>query len=167
MVIIQNNIFFRLRLRRLAFCWRLGPQITLYSRTLFSRITSLICFFFTCIFCCRRQSYVHNINESSSGMTKTPDHFGYCGCWFSPWILLLASLQLMLILLKRKHEKLLLFILLFHFLMCVWSVAPVLYGWSNNQKKAGTSQVVFLIELLGFSWKWRGRGERRVKSKRS
>lgn len=115
MVIIQNNIFFRLRLRRLAFRWRLGPQITLYSRTLFSRITSLICFFFTCIFCCRRQSYVHNINESSCGMTGTPDHFGYCGCWFSPWTLLLASLQSML--LKRKHRKLLLF--LFFFFMCV------------------------------------------------
>lgn len=26
----------------------------------------------------------------------------------------------------------------------------MLCGWSNNQKKAGTSRVVFLIELLGF-----------------
>lgn len=60
-------------------------------------------------------------------------------------LILVIHLSLILLLLSSflflfcKHIHVTLF-----FFFSLRSVAPVLCGWSNNQKKAGTSHVVFL-----------------------
>lgn len=137
MVIIQNSIFFCLPLCRLAFSWRHRPQITLYSRTLFSRITSVMCFFLNMYILLPTIDYVHSRNESSCGMIQTLENFWYCGCWLWRWS---GFFCWHCGFCKLAHRILLLV------KCCSCAIRLV----TQPKTKAGTSQVVSLIELLGF-----------------
>lgn len=129
MAIIQNSIFFCRRLCRLAFSWRHRPQITLYIRTLFSRITSLICFFFLNMYILLPTiEYVHNINGTSCGMIGTLEHFGYCVDAESVDEFVAGFTAVNVVSVSAYTGYCLL-----------WSVAPVLYGWSKQPNKAGSS----------------------------
>lgn len=82
--------------------------------------------------------YVHNINESSCGMIGNLEHFWYCGCWFC-WCICCWYYCCHCCFCKHIHMILL-------FVKCCSCAIRLV----KQPKKAGTSQVVFLIELLGF-----------------
>lgn len=72
--------------------------------------------------------YVHNINGSSCGMIGTLEHFGYCVDAESVNEFVAGFTAVNVVSVSAYTGYCLL-----------WSVAPVLYGWSKQPNKAGTS----------------------------